>query len=121
MLRSVHLLIVYAYLAAPVVALVALLLRRRGRSPGQVTRLFATASIAIVMGSALALACALAGDGHVSAAQIGLCVYLTASLLILITMLDDLLIAVLRRAWRMARGEGTGATLWRKFIESMPF
>jgi len=121
MLRFVHTMIVYAYLAAPALAVLGALFQRRRNSPALFTRLFATASIAIVMGSAVALACALAGDGRISAGQLGLCVYLTASLLVLIAALDNVLLMVLKRLWHLARGQGTGATLWRKFVESLPF
>src|SRR5947207_15748136 len=98
MLRWIHIFIVCAYLAAPVVGMGWLLIRRRVTTARRGTRLFATISIAIVLGSAVALSCALAAGGRVSAGQIGLCVYLTASLLILISTLDHILIEVLRKA-----------------------
>src|SRR5215510_3695233 len=97
MLRYTHGLIVLGYIVAPIIALlIAVLGRRRFRLH---VKLFAVASAAIVLGSAVSLAYALVIGGNISIAQIGLCIYLTASLILIIMLLDYLMIASLRRVW----------------------
>ena len=119
MLRYTHSIIVLCYVIAPIIAiLIAVLGRRRFRLLG---KLFAVASAAIVLGSAISLAYALGMGGNISLGQIGLCVYLTASLILIIMLLDYLLIASLRRVWDRISGDGSWAQLGRKIVESLPF
>lgn len=119
MLHYTHSLIMLGYVIAPIIALiVAVLGRRRFRLLG---RLFAVASAAIVLGSAVSLAYALLVGGNISVGQIGLCIYLTASLILIIMLLDYLLIASLRRVWDRITGEGSAAHIGRKIVESLPF
>src|SRR3954465_2749011 len=100
MLRTTHWLIVVAYLAAPIAAALWLLLSR-SRKRGRGTRSMLTLSIAIVFGSALALACAFAVGGSASASQVALCVYFTTALIVLLSVMDRMLIAVIRRVWHL--------------------
>jgi hypothetical protein len=114
-----HSIIVASYIIAPIVAVaIAIIGRRRFRLLG---KLFAVASAAIVLGTATSLAYALLVGGNISIAQIGLCVYLTASLILIIMLLDYLLIASLRRIWNRLGGEGGWSHLGRKIVESLPF
>ncbi|MBC8106341.1 MAG: alpha/beta fold hydrolase [Anaerolineae bacterium] len=119
MLHYTHWLIVLGYVTAPIVAvIIAVLGRRRFRL---LSKLFAVASTAIVLGSAVSLAYALLVGGNISVGQIGLCIYLTASLILIVMMLDYLLIASLRRVWDRITGECSAAHIGRKIVESLPF
>ena len=102
MFRYTHGLIVAAYVSAPAVAvLLAIVGRNRAKLRG---KLAVVGSAAVVLGSGLSFVYAIAMGGKISAGQVGLAIYLTASLLLLIMGLDWLLVSVMRLIWtRLAR------------------
>ena len=124
------------YVVAPAMAVVLTLAaasHRRTRRFVRRGRLAFTFSTAIVLGTALALVHALTAGAHVSLAQVGLAVYFTASLLLILMAFDVALAAALKWIWQRIRsddddddedGEAKGRArpgIWRRSLEPLPF
>lgn len=115
MLRLLHLLIVWLYLALPAIALIWVVLSRRrpDRGVGQATSLTVTFVAGLAIAVAVCLFYARAFDGHLPARQVLLATYFATSLLLLLRCFDVALLWMLRRLVGL-RGPGP-ASIGRAF------